>query len=67
MSNKPYSRKYLIFTQIPRNVFAGRKGKAISRRALATLVLAIRMVNTRQSRQLRAFSDAAFVRFVRSA
>ena len=57
MSNKPYSRKYLIFTQISR----------ISRRALATLVLAIRMVNTRQSRQLRAFSDAAFVRFVRSA
>ena len=43
------SRKHLIFTQISR----------ISRRALATLVLAIRFVNTRQSRQLRAFSDAA--------
>ena len=42
------SRKHLIFTQISR----------ISRRALATLVLAIRFVNTRQSRQLRAFSDA---------
>ena len=49
--------KNLILTQISR----------ISRRALATLVLAIRMVNTRQSRQLRAFSDAAFVRFARSA
>ena len=57
MSNRFFSHKNLILTQISR----------ISRRALATLVLAIRMVNTRQSRQLRAFSDAAFVRFVRSA